>query len=529
MTTQKTLPFASTSSSNPFLLAFAPKNPFETASDEVPANAPEGSYTYQLVQNGPAVPAEECEVAVNAVQLMIRWGSTVMHVAELNPPRSFHVGEAEGKVKSDFFLPEEKLCARRVPVILAEGGAVRLVIPAGATGTVTIPGSPAKSVKDLVASGAAEPCAELAGAHTIALPTGTRVDMDAYGVSFEVTTGNAGKKPSRIALKGESLPYTGLSFLLHAGLLAATALFMPAMAMANEEGIPDDQKYALMQALAAEAQKEPEKQDEKAADTTKETSGGDVGAAAKGEMGKAGSTASRDSNKRFAIEKNGPEQALSRSEALQQAQTFGMIGLLQSLEGATNVPTVQWGRDFASGNDDRNAKGNIFGETIGDAAGSGGLNLTGIGEGGGFSGEGTGVGRVGTIGHDFINGMGHSIGRPHNGHVAKAPGTMRVSNPVISGRLPPEVIQRVVRQNFGRFRACYENGLRNNPSLGGRVAVRFVIGRDGDVSNVANGGSDLPDSGVVSCVTRAFYGLSFPHPENGIVTVTYPIVFTPSN
>ncbi len=53
-----------------------------------------------------------------------------------------------------------------------------------------------------------------------------------------------------------------------------------------------------------------------------------------------------------------------------------------------------------------------------------------------------------------------------------------------SGRLPPEVIQRIVRQNFGRFRLCYENGLRNNPNLQGRVSVRFVIGRDGAVSNV---------------------------------------------
>ena len=97
----------------------------------------------------------------------------------------------------------------------------------------------------------------------------------------------------------------------------------------------------------------------------------------------------------------------------------------------------------------------------------------------------------------------------------------------VSGRLPPEVIQRIVRQNFGRFRLCYENGLRNNPNLQGRVGVNFVIGRDGAVSQVQNGGSDLPDSGVVQCVVRAFYGLSFPQPEGGIVTVGYPIMFSP--
>jgi hypothetical protein len=97
----------------------------------------------------------------------------------------------------------------------------------------------------------------------------------------------------------------------------------------------------------------------------------------------------------------------------------------------------------------------------------------------------------------------------------------------VSGRLPPEAIQRVVRQNFGRFRFCYEKALDHNPTLAGRVSTSFVIGRDGAVSSVQNGGSDLADPAVVSCVVRAFYGLSFPQPEGGIVTVVYPILFSP--
>lgn len=109
----------------------------------------------------------------------------------------------------------------------------------------------------------------------------------------------------------------------------------------------------------------------------------------------------------------------------------------------------------------------------------------------------------------------------------RRPPQVQVGATQVSGRLPPEVIQRVVRQNFGRFRLCYENGLRDNPNLQGRVSVRFVIGRDGAVSNVSNGGSDMPHSGVVSCVVRSFYGLSFPRPAGGMVTVTYPILFAP--
>lgn len=96
-----------------------------------------------------------------------------------------------------------------------------------------------------------------------------------------------------------------------------------------------------------------------------------------------------------------------------------------------------------------------------------------------------------------------------------------------NGHLPPEVIQRIVRQNFGRFTFCYQNGLKANPNLEGRVTVKFVIGRDGAVQLAADGGSDIPDAGVKQCVVSSFTGLSFPAPDNGLVTVIYPLMFTP--
>ena len=211
-----------------------------------------------------------------------------------------------------------------------------------------------------------------------------------------------------------------------------------------------------------------------------------------------------------------------------------MIGLLAGMSGSMNAPTAQWGRQDALGNDPNSALGNMWGQTIDDAAGVGGLGLTGIGEGGGGRYEGVGLGSIGTIGHGaglgdgqgFGPGRGGSTWLGARGHKVSSP-KMTVGSTSVTGRLPPEIIQRIVRQNFGRFRMCYENGLRNNPSLAGRVAAAFVIGRDGAVSSVQNGGSDLPDPGVVSCVVRSFYGLSFPAPDNGIVTVSYPIMFAP--
>ena len=104
---------------------------------------------------------------------------------------------------------------------------------------------------------------------------------------------------------------------------------------------------------------------------------------------------------------------------------------------------------------------------------------------------------------------------------------IRMGSTQVNGRLPPEIIQRIVRQNFGRFRLCYEAGLRGNPSLSGRVATKFVIDRNGAVASAMDAGSDLPDQQVVGCVVRSFHNLSFPAPEGGIATVTYPIVLQP--
>lgn len=155
-------------------------------------------------------------------------------------------------------------------------------------------------------------------------------------------------------------------------------------------------------------------------------------------------------------------------------------------------------------------------EPPGDVFGHGGLGLSGIGESGGRP-EGIGLGTIGT-------GFGRSgrLGRGAN------PPRVRTGATNVSGRLPPDVIQRIVRRNFGRFRLCYENALRTDPDVAGRISVRFVIGSDGSVSSVSHTG-EIADEAFTSCITRQFHALSFPAPEAGIVTVSYPLVFIPGD
>src|SRR4029079_5117588 len=309
--------------------------------------------------------------------------------------------------------------------------------------------------------------------------------------------------------------YFGLSFLAHAGLIAAMAFFVPPLGLTDDEELDKDAMFLMQEYLKAAAEREQEEKEAEVVQDNSDNKEGGTGTRAKGEEGSMGNPTSKDTNKRYAVQgpQDNADPHIARQAALREAMEFGMIGLLNTgAAGDPNAPTAPWGRDTSLGTDSVSAMGNMFGDEIGDAYGAGGLGLSGIGEGGGGRGEGIGLGSIGTLGHGAGTGTGQGFGNAHGGlggsHRTKPP-SVRMGATQVSGRLPPEVIQRIVRQNFGRFRLCYENGLRNHPNLQGRVSVRFVIGRDGAVSQVQNGGSDMPDGGVVSCTVRAFYGLSF--------------------
>lgn len=522
---------------NPFGDPFGASTAFAAPApvDEVPSDAPEGSYTYSMIKAGPPVLAEEVESHASAVEVMVMWDQSILHVAHLSPPRSFYVGEEDrSNVRCDYFVPAEKLGTTRAPIVLANAGGVSVVILPRCTGTIEI-GGQVMSLQDAVANGRTQPCAELSGAHQMQLPMNAKakVVLD-NGLTFQVSAVNAGRKVAgHVALALAPLAFFGLSGAIHGGLLTAMFLFMPPLTNTEDGEMSADQQYLLQQMLNAAAEKElEEKETEQVTETNADNKEGGTGTRAKGEEGSMGNPTSSATNKRFAVKgpADNPDPHIARQAALRDATEFGMIGLLNSGAGGDpDAPTAPWGRDDSSGTDALSARGNMWGDEIGDAYGAGGLGLSGIGEGGGGRGEGIGLGNIGTIGHGAGTGTGQGIGngsgRLGGSHRTKPP-SVRMGATSVSGRLPPEVIQRIVRQNFGRFRLCYEQGLRNNPNLTGRVSVSFVIGRDGAVGSVGGGG-DLPDSGVISCVAGAFRGLSFPQPEGGVVKVSYPIMFSP--
>jgi len=486
------------------------------------AETPKG---YRMVPTPGAVSPTDCDTDADVVSVQVRWGDNTLAVHHLDEGRDFFAGEAD---TDDLLVPASVLGLDRLPLVL--DGCV--VLPELATGIVRLADETEMSLDEIIAGGGTRPCAQAPGAVMLPVAAGMVATLSLGELTIEVR----GEKKSRrlraftlAALTSGAVASVGVSFLAHAGLLGAMAMMMPAMGDASDDALTDEHRYLIQQAIDAQAELEQEEQDIAAQNEGAEQ-GGEQGERHAGEEGAAGAEMAPQRDARMAIENRGPQKAVgqTRSELMQEASSFGLINVLSGTPG----PQSDMGEQFASGLDAVDATGNMWGSEPGDAFGAGALGLTGIGEGGGHHGKTYGLGRIGTIGNGNCrtancgdDGFGNSGSFAGPGHKARPP-KMRSGQETATGQLPPEVIQRIVRNNYGRFRACYESALRNNPNLAGRVVVNFVIGRDGSVNSVGGGG-DLPDAGVISCVASGFRALTFPPPESGIVTVSYPIAFTP--
>ena len=498
--------------------------------------------TFEMLRSGPPVsPADIEDEGVHSAQVSVHWGTTRLFAAQLAPVRTFVVGESSDPEKPvQFVMPLTIVGAQSMAIVTAgPAGQVSLVIHARMKGIVEGPGG-RQTISDLIAAGRGRRTALATDGYEVDLAPGHRAKISLEGTlfSFEISSETGGKAvPIGFFrnLDTTAYLYGGLSFLLHAGLIASLAFFMPNMNADDAEGIDRDQLLYMQQMLNAAAEREQEEQPTPETADTADNKEGGTGSRAKGEEGSMGNPTTKSTGQRFGVQgpKDNPDPHIAREHALREAAEFGMIGLLNVGGGGDpNAPTAPWGQETSLGSDPLSARGNMWGDNIGDSFGSGGLGLSGVGEGGGGKGEGIGLGSIGTIGHGAGTGSGQGFGGGHgglgSGHRTKSPG-IRAAAATINGRLPPEVIQRIVRQNFGRFRLCFENGLTKNPNLAGRVSVKFIIDREGAVGQAADGGSELPDAGVVQCVVRGFSNLSFPKPEGGVVQVVYPIIFTPGD
>lgn len=221
----------------------------------------------------------------------------------------------------------------------------------------------------------------------------------------------------------------------HAIITPVTSLYVPTKnEMTSEERAELERKKGMAKSLVdtkrsrsigwtplvktdADLEEEQEEMAPEPVSQNADNKEGGTGTRAKGEEGSMGNPNARSGN-RFGVQGPSGDAHMARQEALRDAAEFGMIGLMNAGAGGDpNAPTAPWGRDDSLGNDPTSARGNMWGDGIGDSFGSGGIGLSGIGEGGGGrgegSGEGIGLGNIGTIGHGAGTGTGQGFGSGH--------------------------------------------------------------------------------------------------------------------
>lgn len=93
----------------------------------------------------------------------------------------------------------------------------------------------------------------------------------------------------------------------------------------------------------------------------------------------------------------------------------------------------------------------------------------------------------------------------------------------VGGGLTMEQIKEVINKNMGQILFCYEQGLQQQPTLSGRVGMRFIINGSGQVATASVKNSSLRSSQVEGCILSKLRAFRFPRPVGGVnVNVAYP-------
>ncbi len=107
--------------------------------------------------------------------------------------------------------------------------------------------------------------------------------------------------------------------------------------------------------------------------------------------------------------------------------------------------------------------------------------------------------------------------------------------PVEEGRpFDKDYIRSRIREDYIPLaKDCYDKGLKKNPKLEGKLTASFRIVGNKNVGGIidwvdTSKGTTLDDKDVVECLEQSLYSVSFQAPPNdGVVTVTYPLTFSP--
>lgn len=296
----------------------------------------------------------------------------------------------------------------------------------------------------------------------------------------------------------------------------------------NREEAKDQQSPKLAEKNTTAQQKSPIK----TPDANKSASSEDEGKAAEAAPNKSKSTEVKlttpNAGKGQGVQKSAVAKPANKSDAQGGQQKdvtkSGILSVLSGRGAQDRLSQVYSGAGVVGG-----LGQTATGSGAQSAAGAGnvpGEGLKDIGKGG--TGEASvGIAGVNTRGRGSGNqgyGLG-GLGDKKNANV-QAGG----AEESFSGTIDREAIRRVILQNINQFKSCYERALNRDPSLSGKIVLKWSIVERGRVGEAGVGSSTMGSSEVEQCTVRVLRTLRFPEPPSGqVADVQYPFVFAPTN
>jgi outer membrane biosynthesis protein TonB len=90
-------------------------------------------------------------------------------------------------------------------------------------------------------------------------------------------------------------------------------------------------------------------------------------------------------------------------------------------------------------------------------------------------------------------------------------------------------LAKAVRTHMGSVKSCYEKQLKLNPSLKGKIVMRFTITAQGRVSEASAESDSMHSDDVVDCIARLIRTWSFSFKPEEDASVSFPFVFSSAN
>ncbi len=287
------------------------------------------------------------------------------------------------------------------------------------------------------------------------------------------------------------------SFFLHSGAYLALASTELPKEVTLEE-IPD--RYAKV-LIPERLPKPPPKAEEKKAEAVAEQK-----------------VEKKEADKKQETQEQVAQRKAARASAVAKAvQSKGILKVLGALGPGTASGAVA----------DVFGTGGRMGDVASALSGAGGVAVANDpGAGGGR--KGGGEGGAASIG-ELATGGGGKVGLGTKTEVRVSGSVAAEEAEVDSSDIDQSKLGAFVRARMGLIKACYENGLKRNPNLKGKISIRFTILETGGLADVAAAQNSLGSPEVAACIINTMRSWRTQFRPSGPVTVEYPFVFSPVN